>query len=140
MMMINFCNHLYISIHQMLCHSLVHSESLFSKVTVESCALGATHSKLVTLSSRLHVGNKIEAAYKKHPMKKFLLSAFIIALLSCNDLGSKKMTNETDTTNTKMDTTSDTSTAPHPGPNGYAPPNAKGGDSLAQKNDSTERK
>ena len=50
------------------------------------------------------------------------------------------MTNETDTTNTKMDTTSDTSTAPHPGPNGYAPPNAKGGDSLAQKNDSTEKK
>ena len=73
-------------------------------------------------------------------MKKFLLSAFIIALLSCNDLGSKKMTNETDTTNTKMDTTSDTSTAPHPGANGYAPPNAKGGDSLAQKNDSTEKK
>ena len=73
-------------------------------------------------------------------MKKVILSQLIIALLSCNDLGSKKMTNETDTANTKMDTTSDTSTAPHPGPNGYAPPNAKGGDSLAKKNDSLEKK
>jgi hypothetical protein len=72
-------------------------------------------------------------------MKKVVLSAFIIALLSCNNFGSKKITNETDTTNTKMDTTSDTSTAPHPGPNGYAPPNAKGGDSLAKKNDSLKK-
>lgn len=74
---------------------------------------------------------------KKEQMKKLILPALIIALLSCNDMGSQKITNRTDTTNITTDST-DTNVA-HPGTNGYAPPNAKGGDSLHSKNDSANK-
>jgi hypothetical protein len=71
-------------------------------------------------------------------MKKIILSTLVISFLGCNDFGSKKMTNRTDTTNVTTDST-DTNVA-HPNPNGYSPPNAKGGDSLHSRNDSGGQK
>jgi uncharacterized lipoprotein NlpE involved in copper resistance len=71
-------------------------------------------------------------------MKKVILSAIVLAFLSCNNMGAEKITNREDTMNITTDST-DTTVA-HPGTNGYAPPNAKGGDSLSNSNDSSNQK
>ena len=72
-------------------------------------------------------------------MKKIIISIFIIAFLSCNNNSSQGTLNDhnTDTSNSVGDTSNKSDL--HSGPNGYAPPNAKGGDSL-KKNDSLQQK
>jgi hypothetical protein len=66
-------------------------------------------------------------------MKKIIISIFIMAVLSCNNNSSQGILNDhnTDTSNSVGDTSN--KSALHPGPNGYAPPNAQGGDSLKKK-------
>jgi hypothetical protein len=71
-------------------------------------------------------------------MKTIILSLIVIAFLSCNNMGSEKITNREDTMNITTDST-DTTVA-HPRTNGYAPPNAKGGDSISHTNDSSNQK
>lgn len=53
-------------------------------------------------------------------------------------MGSEKITNREDTMNITTDST-DTTVA-HPRTNGYAPPNAKGGDSISSSTDSANQK
>ena len=71
-------------------------------------------------------------------MKKIILSAIVFAFLSCNNMGSEKITNREDTMNITTDSTDTTVT--HPRTDGYAPPNAKGGDSISNANDSSNQK
>ena len=71
-------------------------------------------------------------------MKKIILSAIVFTFLSCNNIGSEKITNREDTMNITTDSTD--TTVSHPRTNGYAPPNAKGRDSISSSTDSANQK
>ena len=71
-------------------------------------------------------------------MNKLIFLLLTMAFFSCNDAGRNKIADRGDTTNITMDSTD--TTVGHPRVNGYSPPNAKGGDSLANKSDSLDQK
>jgi hypothetical protein len=71
-------------------------------------------------------------------MKKLIFLLLTVAFFSCTDSGRNKITTREDTANITMDSTD--TTVGHPRVNGYPPPNAKGGDSLANKSDSLNQK